>query len=247
MSMELPHDHEKGRMKKRLNESIPAAENFHVVSDLFKILGDSSRLRIFWILCHTEECVINLAAMLDMTSPAVSHHLKILKSNNLIESKRDGKEVYYKAANTDQAKMLHITIEKIMKISCPEREKTQCINDRTDKKELSEQVKIAHEVHKYLTDNLEKRITIESLSKQFLINPTTLKDIFKAEFGSSIAAHIKEHRMEYAAELLVTTSKSVSEIAATVGYSSQSKFSASFYEYYHASPLEYRKRYSENY
>lgn len=247
MNVELPHNHEKKRMKKKRTETIPAVENFHVVSELFKLLGDSSRLQIFWILCHTEECVINLATMLHMTSPAVSHHLKILKENKLIESKREGKEVYYKATNTEQTKMLHITIEKIMEISCPERAKTVCQDEQLTNPTSSEQVKTIHEVHKYLIDNLEKRITIESLSKQFLINPTTLKDTFKAEFGSSIGAHIKEHRMEYAAELLVTTAKSVAEIAVSVGYTSQSKFSASFYEYYHASPLEYRKRYSENY
>lgn len=225
---------------------IPAIEDFTIVSELFKLLGDSSRLQIFWILCHTEECVINLASMLDMTSPAVSHHLKILKSNQLIESTRTGKEVYYKAVSSEQTKMLHMAIEKMMEISCPERKKTVCQTHTTCEEELSEQVKIVHKVHNYLIDNLEKRITIESLSKQFLINPTTLKDTFKSVFGCSIAAHIKEHRLEHAAELLTTTAASVSEIAAAVGYANQSKFSASFYEFYHSSPLEYRKRFSES-
>lgn len=244
MSIELPHEHGT-KIEKKVNIQIPAVENFYIISELFKLLGDSSRLQIFWILCHTEECVINLASMLDMTSPAVSHHLKILKSNKLIESKRQGKEVYYKVSNTEKTKMLHITIEKVMEISCPERKKIVCQDEFADNNKFSEQVKIVHDVHKYLINNLEKRITIESLSKQFLINPTTLKDTFKAEFGSSIAAHIKEHRMEYAAELLVMTSKSVSEIASAVGYASQGKFASSFYKYYNSSPLEYRKRYSE--
>lgn len=247
MSTNLPHNHgensiKESKRKERLIEKIPETSDFNTVSELFKLLGDSNRLQIFWILCHTEECVINLAAMLDMTSPAISHHLKILKSNKLIESKRIGKEVYYKAVNSEQTKMLHITIEKMVEISCPEREKAACQTNDLCGDELSEQVKTVHEVHQYLIDNLEKRITIESLSKQFLINPTTLKDTFKAVFGCSIAAHIKEHRLEQAAELLVTTKKSIAEISAAVGYASQSKFSAAFYEYYQASPLEYRKQ-----
>lgn len=244
MNTKSPHNHDKHKIEERLIGKIPEVDDFRTVSEVFKLLGDSSRLQIFWILCHTEACVINLAAMLDMTSPAVSHHLKILKSHRLIDSKRIGKEVYYNAVNSEQTKMLHIAIEKMVEISCPEQEKKVCRADTIRDDEISEQLKTIYEVHKYLVDNLEKRITIESLSKQFLINPTTLKDTFKTVFGCSIAAHIKEHRLEHAAKLLVTTKKSISEIAAAVGYASQSKFSASFYESYHASPLEYRKRYS---
>ena len=87
------------------------AENFRTLADIFKQLGDSSRIRIFWLLCHCEECVINLSAMVDMSSPAVSHHLKQLKAAGLIVSHRAGKEVYYTAAQTDQARLLHRTID----------------------------------------------------------------------------------------------------------------------------------------
>jgi DNA-binding transcriptional ArsR family regulator len=55
-----------------------------------------------------------------MTTPAVSHHLKQLRASGLIISRRDGKEVYYKAANTEQSRLLHDTIEQIMEIVCPE-------------------------------------------------------------------------------------------------------------------------------
>ena len=95
------------------------AENFRTLADIFKQLGDSSRIRIFWLLCHCEECVINLSAMVDMSSPAVSHHLKQLKAAGLIVSHRAGKEVYYTAAQTDQARLLHRTIEQLMAIACP--------------------------------------------------------------------------------------------------------------------------------
>ena len=54
-----------------------------------------------------------------MTSPAVSHHLRQLKSRGLIVSRRDGKEVYYRAADTEQAQILHHMIEKMVEIFCP--------------------------------------------------------------------------------------------------------------------------------
>ena len=55
-----------------------------------------------------------------MTSPAVSHHLRILKSSGLIVSRREGKEMYYRTADTELAQMLHHMIEKLGKITCPE-------------------------------------------------------------------------------------------------------------------------------
>ena len=102
-NISLPHDH--GQNIEKLSERIPKVEEFHTVSDIFKQLCDGSRIRIFWILCHCEECVINLASLVDMTSPAVSHHLRQLKSSGLIVSRRVGKEVYYKAADTEQAQL----------------------------------------------------------------------------------------------------------------------------------------------
>ena len=107
--------------------------------------------------------------------------------------------------------------------------------------ERSEQVRAVHAVHAYLTQNLETRVTIEELSKQYLMNPTTLKQVFKSVYGTSLAAHMKEHRMGRAAQLLRETDESVAEIARAVGYESQSKFTAAFKEYFGALPKEYRK------
>lgn len=105
----------------------------------------------------------------------------------------------------------------------------------------SEQVRIVHEVHAFLTQNLDTRVTIEELSHQYLMNPTTLKQVFKSVYGSSLAAHMKEHRMGRAAQLLRETDESVAEIARAVGYESQSKFTAAFKEYFGVLPKEYRK------
>ncbi|MDE5596704.1 MAG: AraC family transcriptional regulator [Lachnospiraceae bacterium] len=104
--------------------------------------------------------------------------------------------------------------------------------------ELTETIR---EIHDKLLQNMEQRITIEELSRQYLINPTTLKNAFKSVYGTSIAAHIKEHRMEQAAKMLKETNKSIAEIARTVGYDSQSKFTAAFKAYYKVLPKEYRK------
>lgn len=118
----LPHNHHKGDIEAAcLKEQLDRAEDFQTVADIFRLLDDTSRVRIFWLLCHCEECVINISAMMDMSSPAVSHHLRQLKSSGLIVGRREGKEVYYKAAETEQSMLLHQVIEKVMEISCPQR------------------------------------------------------------------------------------------------------------------------------
>lgn len=104
----------------------------------------------------------------------------------------------------------------------------------------SEQIEIIRNIHKQLAEHMEQRFTIESLSKQYLINPTTLKITFKSVYGTSIAAHMKEHRMERAAELLRKTGLSIAEIAENVGYDSQSRFTAAFKEYWGKLPRDYR-------
>ena len=57
--------------------------------------------------------------MLEMSSPAVSHHLRLLRSSGLIVSSREGKEVYYRAADSQESRLLHEMIEQIMEIACP--------------------------------------------------------------------------------------------------------------------------------
>ena len=113
----LPHDH--GQPIEQKLGGLPSPEGFQMVTDLYKQLGDPTRLRIFWLLCHCEECVINISSLVGMNSPAVSHHLKQLKAGGLIVSRREGKEVYYKAADTRQVQLLHGMIEALMAITCP--------------------------------------------------------------------------------------------------------------------------------
>ena len=116
--MKLPHDHHHGLEQQF--DHMPDPEAFDVTAELFKLMADRTRIRLFWILCHCEECVVNLSAMTGMSSPALSHHLKLLKACGLITSRRDGKEVYYRAADTPQARALHLIIEQVAEIACPE-------------------------------------------------------------------------------------------------------------------------------
>ena len=113
----LPHDH--GQNIEQNLAQLPSIDDFQTVADIFKQMGDGSRVRIFWLLCHCEECVINISSMVDMSSPAVSHHLRQLKNSGLIISRREGKEVYYKAADTQRAQLLHHMIEALVEIACP--------------------------------------------------------------------------------------------------------------------------------
>lgn len=104
-----------------------------------------------------------------------------------------------------------------------------------------EQIEVIKQVHELLTQKLDRRITIEELSKRFCMNPSSLKEIFKAVYGNSLAAHIKEHRMEKAAALLKEGKDGIAAVAKAVGYDSQSKFSAEFKKAYHVTPAEYKK------
>lgn len=229
----LPHDHGTNDCNGFLRKELNNQERFTSVAEIFKQLADPARIRIFWILCHYEECVINISALMDMSSPAVSHHLRVLKDSDLIESRRDGKEVYYKTKDTEICRLLHQMIEEVMDVACPEKEVTDNSAFPAD---------IAKRVHNYMLEHIDERITIEALSGKFLINPTTLKQAFKKAYGNSIAAHITEHRMKYAAKLLLETEKNIAEVAKAVGYESQSKFTAAFQKYFDTTPLKYKNQ-----
>lgn len=119
-TLALPHAHDVQDDLERIESDLRQINRFETVADIFKQLSDTTRIRIFWLLCHTEQCVINISALMEMSSPAVSHHLRGLRSCGLIVSRREGKEVYYRAADNQQAKLLHKTIEQVMSIACPD-------------------------------------------------------------------------------------------------------------------------------
>lgn len=85
-----------------------------VIADLFKMFGDTSRIRILTKLYDKEICVQELADSLDMTQSAVSHQLKVLKLNKLIKSRREGKQIYYSLADDHVSTILSMGLEHVM-------------------------------------------------------------------------------------------------------------------------------------
>ena len=83
-----------------VNEKLPDEESLYDLAELFKIFGDSTRIRILFVLFEAEVCVCDLAAALNMTDSAVSHQLNILKRNKLVKSRRAGKSVFYSLADS---------------------------------------------------------------------------------------------------------------------------------------------------
>ena len=121
-----------------------------------------------------------------------------------------------------------------------------CMVDVSQEKQrelyTSPQVEIIKTIHKRLTSNLQERPTIEDLSKEYLINTTTLKDTFKGIYGQPIGTYMKEYRIRQAAILLRQTQATIAEIANQVGYENQSKFATAFRDVLKISPAEYRKQ-----
>ena len=84
---------------KIVNEKMPEEDELYDLAELFKVFGDSTRIRILYVLFEAEVCVCDLAEALNMTQSAVSHQLKILKQSRLVKSRREGKSVFYSLAD----------------------------------------------------------------------------------------------------------------------------------------------------
>ena len=84
---------------KIVNDTMPEETELYDLAELFKVFGDSSRIRILFVLFEAEVCVCDLAKVLNMTQSAISHQLRILKANKLVNSRREGKSVFYSLAD----------------------------------------------------------------------------------------------------------------------------------------------------
>ncbi len=74
---------------------MPQEEKLYDLAELYKVFGDTTRIKILWALAESEMCVCDIAALLSMTQSAISHQLRVLKAARLVKNRKDGKVVYY--------------------------------------------------------------------------------------------------------------------------------------------------------
>ncbi len=84
---------------KIVNDTMPEEDELYDLAELFKVFGDSTRMRILFVLFEAEVCVCDLAEALNMTQSAISHQLRILKQNKLVKNRREGKSIFYSLAD----------------------------------------------------------------------------------------------------------------------------------------------------
>lgn len=83
----------------KITKEMPEETQLYDLAELFKVFGDSTRIRILYVLSEAEICVGDIAQILNMTQSAISHQLRILKQNKLVKVRRDGKQIYYSLAD----------------------------------------------------------------------------------------------------------------------------------------------------
>lgn len=111
----MKHDHT--TLLENVRSGLPCDETLTDLADLFKVFGDSTRIKILYALFESEMCVCAIAELLGMTQSAISHQLAVLKKNDLVGSRRHGKTVEYFLAD-DHVRLIieqgfdHVTEEK---------------------------------------------------------------------------------------------------------------------------------------
>ena len=83
------------------------------ISDMFKLLADSTRLSIICLMFERELCVCDICSILNLNQSAVSHQLKILKSAKLVKSRREGKHIYYSLKDNKIENSIKMAVEHI--------------------------------------------------------------------------------------------------------------------------------------
>ena len=116
--MTVTCDHAHGNDNERIRAALPTDALCAKVSAAFSQLGDPTRLKVLWILCHSEQCVRGLGDLVGMSSPAVAHHLKQLKSAGLIVSRRVGREMLYRLGDPVECGQLHKAMDALFHVNC---------------------------------------------------------------------------------------------------------------------------------
>ncbi len=91
--------HAQGSLVERVRRELPGEDTLYDLTELFRIFGDSTRVRILYALFEAEMCVCDIAALLGLTQSAISHQLRALKNVRLVKSRREGKTVFYSLAD----------------------------------------------------------------------------------------------------------------------------------------------------
>ena len=105
------HAHEE--IVERVRQELPDEDTLYDLSELFRIFGDSTRIRILYVLFEAEMCVCDIAALLGMTQSAISHQLRALKNARLVKSRREGKIVFYALADDHVKTIIDQGIEHV--------------------------------------------------------------------------------------------------------------------------------------
>ena len=105
------HDHSAAQALRSL--ALPPETELAELAELFKVFGDSTRIRILHLLSRAELCVCDVAALLGLTQPAVSYQLKILRQARLVRSRREGKATVYALDDAHVAGIIGMAIEHI--------------------------------------------------------------------------------------------------------------------------------------
>ena len=93
---------------------LPPDETLYDLAELFKIFGDSTRVKILYALLESELCVCDIAKLMEVSQSAVSHQLRVLKASKLVKFRREGKTVYYSLADEHVIRILSQGMEHIL-------------------------------------------------------------------------------------------------------------------------------------
>ena len=97
----------------KVRENMQDEDPIYEVAELFKVFGDSTRIKILYALFEAELCVCDIAQLLGLTQSAVSHQLRVLKANRLVKPRKDGKTVFYSLADDHVRKIIAQGMEHI--------------------------------------------------------------------------------------------------------------------------------------
>lgn len=98
----------------KVSKVMPDESVLYEAAELLKVFGDSTRIRIIFVLCESEMCVCDIAKLLEMTPSAISHQLRVLKQARLVNSRRDGKTIYYSLADGHVKTIFYYAMEHVM-------------------------------------------------------------------------------------------------------------------------------------